>query len=78
MSNKEVTRFNNYLRIFPTYKEVITYNVEYIELLLYPYLILYANYKGNRIKDINPSKANNLLTKFPLIKDYKIILTENL
>ena len=78
MSNKEVARFNNYFRIFPTRKEVTTYNVEYIELLLYPYFILHADYKGNRVKDINPSKANNLPTKFPLIKDYRVILIENL
>ena len=78
MNDKEVARFNNCLRIFSTRKEVITYNIKYIELLLYPYFILYADYKNNRAKDINPSKANNLPTKFPLIKDYRIILTENL
>ncbi|KAK3946707.1 hypothetical protein QBC32DRAFT_200230, partial [Pseudoneurospora amorphoporcata] len=75
---EDAARFGGALRIYPKRADVRAYNIEYMEALDHPCLMMKADHEGLGAKDVDATEVNNLQVELPLMIGSRMMLTENL
>jgi ATP-dependent DNA helicase PIF1 len=77
LSEAEVSRFDNAVRIYPTNERVIAYNKYHLERLDAAIVMVNAVHSGTGAETVTSRDAGNLHSTLPLCVGARIMLTEN-
>ncbi|KAK3947844.1 hypothetical protein QBC32DRAFT_382847, partial [Pseudoneurospora amorphoporcata] len=78
LTAEDATRFEGALRIYPKRDDVRSYNIEHLEALEQPCLMMKAEHEGVGAKDVDAAEVNNLQVELSLMIGSRVMLTENL